>query len=79
MLGEDHSLVKEFPEHAKKIDSLNESDPGFAKDCQRYNSVDAEIRELELGSAPIGDAEMHELKHERRVLKDKLYSQLIAD
>jgi len=78
MLGEDHSILKEFPEHAEKINALNKSNPDFAKDCDRYNAVDAEIRELELGNSPIGDADMHDLKHERRVLKDSLYEQLTA-
>jgi len=79
MLGEDHSLLKEFPKHKDKINKLNASNGDFAKDCERYNAVDAEIRELELQSAPIGDSEMHDLKHERRVLKDSLYKQLIED
>jgi len=67
MLGEDHS------------NKLNESNHSFAKDCARYNAIYAEIREPELGGAPIGDAEMRNLKHERRILKDNLYEQLVAD
>ncbi|PIE44507.1 MAG: hypothetical protein CSA50_00200 [Gammaproteobacteria bacterium] len=78
MLGEDHSLLHEFPEHKETITQLLESDPAFASECKRYNDLDAEIRELELNSAPIDDAEMHLLKHQRAELKDDLYLKLEA-
>lgn len=79
MLGEDHSLLKEFPEHTDKIKALNASDENFARDCDDYNSIDTEIRNLELGNAPIGDTEMHALKRKRSALKDSLYTRLISN
>lgn len=79
MLGEDHSLLFEFPEHADKIRKLKESNNKFSIDLDRYNTVDSEIRKLELGNAPIGDSEMHVLKRERSVLKDSLYKMIVAD
>jgi uncharacterized protein YdcH (DUF465 family) len=79
MLGEDHSLIKEFPEHAEKINALTKSNPDFSDQCDKYNALDRQIRELEVGGAPIGDTEMRDLKHERRMLKDSLYKQLLAN
>ncbi|MEM9102224.1 MAG: DUF465 domain-containing protein [Pseudomonadota bacterium] len=79
MLGEDHSLVHEFPEYKEHIAKLNASDPEFAKEALRYHQLDKEIRELELNSAPIGDDSMHQLKHDRATLKDVLFQRLLAE
>ena len=79
MLGEDHSILHEFPEYAEKVQALKKADPDFGKQCDRYDALDAQIRELELVGSPISDADMRELKHERRTLKDQLCEQLRAD
>ncbi|OLQ84299.1 hypothetical protein BIY21_05270 [Vibrio ponticus] len=76
MLGEDHSLLNEFPEHGEVIHKLSQSDLSFANDVKEYNSLDKEIRVLELRGAPIDDAEMNKLKHSRAVLKDSLYQRI---
>ncbi|MBT8102309.1 MAG: YdcH family protein [Gammaproteobacteria bacterium] len=77
MLGEDHSLVNEFPEHLDSIAQLTRSDAAFAKAAQRYDALDKEIRHLELNGAPIEDESMNQLKHDRAVLKDALYRTLV--
>ncbi len=76
MLGEDHSLAKEFPELLDKITALTGSDEKFAADTKRYNALDKEIRVLELRGGPIDDKAMHQLKHDRAELKDSLYHRL---
>jgi uncharacterized protein YdcH (DUF465 family) len=73
MLGEDHSLVNEFPAHKDKISKLNKSDSIFADNAKRYHLLDSEIRKLELNNAPIDDEALHQLKQERAQLKDSLY------
>ena len=78
MLGEDHSLPHEFPEHMEAIANLAINDRQFAKDAKRYDDLDKEIRELELDGAPIDDEAMHQLKHDRAVLKDSLYERIVA-
>jgi len=77
MLGEDHSLANEFPEHLDKILRLVKDDADFAKDANRYDALDKEIRELEMSGSPIGDESMHQLKHDRAALKDALYQCLV--
>ena len=77
MLGENHSLVNEFPEYQETIARLTESDEVFAKDAKRYNDLDREIRELELNGTPIDDDAMHQLKNERAALKDSLSQRLV--
>jgi len=78
MLGEDHSLIHEFPEYRDTIDHLTQNDQAFADDAKRYNRLDTEIRELELNSSPIDDQAMHQLKHDRSELKDSLYHRLVS-
>ena len=78
MLGENHSLVNEFPDYLDVITRLAQNDEVFAKDTKRYNDLDKEIRELELNGTPIDDDAMHELKNERAELKDTLYQRLVA-
>ncbi|KPM83844.1 DUF465 domain-containing protein [Pseudoalteromonas sp. BZK2] len=79
MLGEKHSLLNEFPEFNELIHSLAKHDAHFKKTMQRYDDMDKEIRELELQNSPIEDADMHEKKHQRAVLKDELYDLLKAN
>ena len=78
MLGEDHSLLREFPEYKDTIAKLINVDNAFAKDAKHYNALDKEIRELELQDSPIGDESMHQLKHDRAELKDLLHLRLAA-
>ena len=78
MLGENHSLVHEFPEMKDKIAELAKTDDGFAADMKTYDNLDKEIRKLELKDSPIDDEAMHQLKHDRAELKDTLYQLLIG-
>ncbi len=78
MLGEDHSLLKEFPEHETTINKLKDSNESFLNDYKEYDELDAQIRHLELNNNHIEDTAMHELKHRRRVLKDRLYKQILS-
>ncbi|GIU24027.1 hypothetical protein TUM4644_18160 [Shewanella colwelliana] len=79
MLGEDHSLINEFPEYQTVIVKLSQNDPAFLKGASRYNALDKEIRELELNGAPIDDEAMHLLKHDRAELKDSLFQRLKSE
>ena len=73
MLGEDHSLINEFPAYKEKIIALNKAEPLFAKEAKRYHLLDNEIRKLELRNAPIEDDSFHQMKLDRAALKDSLY------
>lgn len=77
MLGENHSLINDFPQFQDKIIQLTESDQAFAESNKKYTNLDKEIRTLELNGAPIDDESMHQLKHDRAELKDNLYQRLI--
>lgn len=79
MLGENHSLNSDFPELKDTIAALNKSDATFAEKAKEYDKLDKEIRVLELKDAPIDDEAMHQLKHDRAVLKDALYQRLLSE
>ncbi|CAA0092264.1 Uncharacterised protein [BD1-7 clade bacterium] len=79
MLGEDHSLAHEFPEHLPAIKNLTQGDKGFAKQARHYDDLDREIRKLELNNSPIEDDAMHAMKQERAELKDVLYQRLLSE
>ncbi|MET2898798.1 YdcH family protein [Vibrio rotiferianus] len=78
MLGENHSLTHEFPEHLDTITQLTANDVDFAENAKSYNTLDKEIRELELRGNPLDDHEMNTLKHNRAELKDWLYTKIMS-
>lgn len=73
MLGEDHSLILEFPEYKKLIAELIQTDRRFAGNAKSYSTLDTQIRALELDGSPIDDKTMHQMKAKRAELKDLLY------
>jgi len=78
MLGEDHSLLNEFPEFKELIKELTLSDESFASSANQYDTLDVKIRNLELKDSPISDSEMHKMKHDRSQLKDLLFKKLMS-
>ncbi|MEZ9233429.1 YdcH family protein [Vibrio amylolyticus] len=78
MLGESHSLLNDFPELKNVILRLTKQDETFKLDVTQYDTLDKEVRKLELQDSPISDEEMHQLKHDRAVLKDSLYQRLTS-
>ncbi|MCB1877164.1 MAG: DUF465 domain-containing protein [Chromatiales bacterium] len=76
MLGENHDLIHEFPEYESKIRELVANDSQFADLMKRYDALDARVRELEEQAQPVADETMEDLKKERLMLKDELYTML---
>ena len=78
MLGENHSLHHEFPEHHDKIEKLMKEDLHFKKIADEYNALDKEIRTIEQNNSPIDDISLTEMKKKRSHLKDEAYHILTA-
>jgi uncharacterized protein YdcH (DUF465 family) len=76
MLGEPHDLLHEFPELEGKIESMRETNPDFAHLMSDYDALDARVRQLEELGTPVADETIEDLKKERLVLKDRLYTLL---
>jgi len=76
MLGENHSLLNDFPEYQETIARLIKEDETFATENKKYTELDKRIRTLELNNTPTDDETIHEMKQERANLKDILYKKL---
>jgi uncharacterized protein YdcH (DUF465 family) len=76
MLGEPHDLPHEFPELEGKIEAMRATNPDFAHLMNDYDALDARVRQLEELGIPVADETIEELKKERLVLKDRLYTLL---
>ncbi len=76
MLGEHHSLVKEFPEYKEKIHELKANNAHFARLFEEYENVDKEIYRIEEGIETPSDEFTESLKLKRVELKDELYKML---
>ncbi|NEV62407.1 YdcH family protein [Thiorhodococcus minor] len=78
MLGESHDLLHEFPDLEQKISALRAENPEFAKLMDKYDGLDARVRNIEELGTPVADETIEELKKERLQLKDSLYAMLRA-
>jgi len=76
MFGERHDLDVEFPQHAKLIEKLHETNQEFAALLDEYTALDEEILEIEENGNNVTDEHAEELKFKRVSLKDKLYAML---
>lgn len=73
MLGEHHSIHREFPQHRDRIDTLSRERFSFREKVEEHDRLDKEIRGLELRENPISDDDMDALKLKRIRLKDEIY------
>ena len=73
MLGENHSIHHEFPQQHDLIDRLVAEDLHFKKIVEEYNSLDKEIRGIEMRDSPIDDVTFNQMKKQRGQLKDEVY------
>jgi len=76
MLGENHSVHKEFPESKELIDKLMVENLHFHKLVKQYDALDKDIRKLELKNLPIDDMAFKKLKIQRSHLRDEIYQLL---
>lgn len=76
MLGEHHSLTKEFPEYKEKIHELKTGDAHFAKLFDEYEELDKEIIRIEEQIETPSDDYTEELKVKRVNLKDQLMAMI---
>jgi uncharacterized protein len=72
MLGENHDLVDEFPEHKERIHELKMNDKHFQHLYDKYYDTNHEIIRIEEGVETPSDEFTEGLKKERLHLKDEL-------
>ena len=65
MLGENHALIFEFPEHRERIHQLKVADSDFNSLAKRYHQLDHKIRGLEATQVPAEDQYFMQMKLQR--------------
>lgn len=76
ILGQNHDLYHEFPEHREQIDQLKKKDSEFAKLFSEYSDVNREIIRIEQLVEPRSHEFFEALKKKRLHLKDRIYQSL---
>ena len=66
-----------FPEFRDLITELKGQDQRFSRLFQRHNELDQEIKNMEMGLVPAGGLLIEQLKKEKLLVKDQLYSILL--
>ncbi|GAB4170528.1 MAG: hypothetical protein Fur0039_10030 [Rhodocyclaceae bacterium] len=73
-----HELEQEFPELKHVIQALRGADTQFARLCEEYKRIDADVSRVEENDEPVPDHELERLKKKRLRVKDALYAMLRA-
>ena len=71
---EHHPLIKEFPELKSQLHDLKD-DNHFSKIMAEYDELDKKVFRLE-STGEFQDVDLENLKKERLILKDVIYSKL---
>jgi len=74
MFGVRHVIEREFPEFQAEINLLKNNNPDFVRLLVEYDETDKTIYGLEQQNQPVSDDYFGNLKRQRMVLKDQLYS-----
>lgn len=74
-----HALTRDFPELKDRIQELRQSDNHFKNLEEKYNALDVEIAKDVSGEQPLSEDHLEDLKRQRVVLKDELYTLLTKE
>ena len=78
MHNEQHDLTHEFPEFKERIHTLKAENAHFRRLYDEYHELDAQAHRAGTDVEPVSDEHAEELKKQRLLLKDELYSILKA-
>lgn len=71
-----HEILAEFPEFAEKISNLKTNDAHFTRLYDGYYQVNKAIHLAETNIEPTDDANLTQMRKNRIMLKDEIYSLL---
>ncbi len=74
MLGQNHDVYHEFPEHQEQIDKLKESSQEFSRLFDEYTEVNRQVIRIEQLVEPRSHDFFEALKKKRLLIKDKIYN-----
>ncbi|MGO1117916.1 YdcH family protein [Rhodovibrionaceae bacterium A322] len=76
MLGENHDLLHELPDHKATIHDLKTTNSHFSRLFDEYHDLDREVRRAEGRVDVITEEQEEMLKRKRLALKDELFSMI---
>ncbi|GLP98113.1 YdcH family protein [Paraferrimonas sedimenticola] len=79
MLGENHGLNYEYPQHLSTIAKLKSENSEFAAMAKEYHQLDHSIRGLENQNVPTSDENFVGMKARRAELRDWLHAKIMAN
>lgn len=71
-----HELHEEFPDHADVMTKLKVEDAHFARLADEYHEINRAVHRAETDVEPTDDFHMVEMRKQRMVLKDEIWSML---
>ena len=71
-----HELAEDFPDHVEKMSALKQSDAHFAKLFDNYHEVNRTVHRAETNVEPIDAMAETELRKQRGMLKDQIWTYL---
>lgn len=71
-----HELHEEFPDHADLMTKLKIEDAHFARLADEYHEINRAVHRAETDVEPTDDFHMTEMRKQRMVLKDEIWSML---
>ena len=75
---EKHDLIHEFPEHKERIHLLKLENNYFLRLFDEYHDVASKVRNIENEVEVASDVHLEDMKKQRLLLKDKLYTLIIT-
>lgn len=73
-----HELAEEFPELSAQMAKLRQSDQHFENLADKYHTLNRAIHRAETDVEPTSDDHVSEMRKQRVVLKDEIYSYVKA-
>lgn len=73
-----HTLAEEFNEHLEKMHELKTTNAHFVKLHNAYDKTNEEINKIESGLEATSDQLLEDLKKNRLLLKDEIYTLITA-
>ncbi len=73
-----HELAEEFPEHVDRMHQLKVENAHFARLFDEYHDLNRAIHRAETNVEPVEELEEVQMRKQRVMLKDQLWSMLSA-
>ncbi len=73
-----HELAEEFPQHVDRMHALKVENAHFGKLFDDYHDLNRAIHRAETNVEPVEELYEMQLRKERMLLKDQIYSMLSA-